>query len=189
MASINKVILIGNLGRDPETRYTADNNTAICHIVIATSRRYKDSQGELQEETEWHRVVFFGRQAEVAQMYLRKGNPVYIEGRLRTRRYTDKEGIERYQTEIICETLQLLGSRSQNGSVQGAPQGGDGFESPRRAPRQQYQQQPYQQRSQAAAEIGDDMPRQQPRPQQQSYQQQPQQAPAAGGVTDEDIPF
>ena len=126
MASINKVILIGNLGRDPETRYTADNNTAICHIVIATSRRYKDSQGELQEETEWHRVVFFGRQAEVAQMYLRKGNPVYIEGRLRTRRYTDKEGIERYQTEIICETLQLLGSRSQNGGVQGAPQGGDG---------------------------------------------------------------
>jgi single-strand DNA-binding protein len=189
MASINKVILIGNLGRDPETRYTADNNTAICHIVIATSRRYKDSQGELQEETEWHRVVFFGRQAEVAQMYLRKGNPVYIEGRLRTRRYTDKEGIERYQTEIICETLQLLGSRSQNGGVQGAPQGGDGFESPRRAPRQQYQQQPYQQRPQAAAEIGDDMPRQQPRPQQQSYQQQPQQAPAAGGVTDEDIPF
>jgi single-strand DNA-binding protein len=189
MASINKVILIGNLGRDPETRYTADNNTAICHIVIATSRRYKDSQGELQEETEWHRVVFFGRQAEVAQMYLRKGNPVYIEGRLRTRRYTDKEGIERYQTEIICETLQLLGSRSQNGGVQGAPQGGDGgFESPRRAPRQQYQQQPYQQRPQAAAEIGDDMPRQQPRPQQQTYQQ-PQQAPASGGVTDEDIPF
>ncbi len=177
MASINKVILIGNLGRDPETRYTADNNTAICHIVIATSRRYKDSQGELQEETEWHRVVFFGRQAEVAQMYLRKGNPVYIEGRLRTRKYTDKEGIERYQTEIICETLQLLGSRSQNSN-----QGGDGFESPRRAPRQQYQP-----RQQAASDIGDDMPRTQSRPQQSSYQQP--QAPAASGVTDEDIPF
>ena len=188
MASINKVILIGNLGRDPETRYTADNNTAICHIVIATSRRYKDSQGELQEETEWHRVVFFGRQAEVAQMYLRKGNPVYIEGRLRTRKYTDKEGIERYQTEIICETLQLLGSRSQIGG-QGGSQGGDGFESPRRAPRQQYQQ-PYQPRQTAASDIGDDMPRQQqPRPQQSAYQQQPQQSPASSGVTDEDIPF
>ena len=188
MASINKVILIGNLGRDPETRYTADNNTAICHIVIATSRRYKDSQGELQEETEWHRVVFFGRQAEVAQMYLRKGNPVYIEGRLRTRKYTDKEGIERYQTEIICETLQLLGSRPQNGG-QGGSQGGDGFESPRRAPRQQYQQ-PYQPRQTAASDIGDDMPRQQqPRSQQSAYQQQPQQSPASSGVTDEDIPF
>ena len=95
MASINKVILIGNLGRDPETRYTADGSTAICNILMATSRRYKDSQGQVQEETEWHRVVFFGRQAEVAQTYLRKGNPVYIEGRLRTRRYTDKEGVER----------------------------------------------------------------------------------------------
>lgn len=116
MASVNKVILIGNLGRDPETRYTADGNTAICHIVIATSRRYKDSQGQPQEETEWHRVVFFGRQAEIAQQYLKKGNPAYIEGRLRTRKYTDKEGIERYQTEIICETLQLLGTRSQPSS-------------------------------------------------------------------------
>lgn len=129
MASINKVILIGNLGRDPETRYTADGGTAICNIVIATSRRYKDSQGTLQEETEWHRVVFFGRQAEVAQTYLRKGNPVYIEGRLRTRRYTDKEGIERYQTEIICETMQLLGGRTQSAQ----PQSDDGFETPRRA--------------------------------------------------------
>ena len=77
MASINKVILIGNLGRDPETRYTADGGTAICNILMATSRRYKDSQGQLQEETEWHRVVFFGRQAEVAQTYLRKGRAEY----------------------------------------------------------------------------------------------------------------
>ena len=127
MASVNKVILIGNLGRDPETRYTADGNTAICHIVVATSRRYKDSQGQPQEETEWHRVVFFGRQAEIAQQYLKKGNPAYIEGRLRTRKYTDKEGIERYQTEIICETLQLLGSRSQSSGTSS-----DSFESPRR---------------------------------------------------------
>ncbi len=127
MASVNKVILIGNLGRDPETRYTADGNTAICHIVIATSRRYKDSQGQPQEETEWHRVVFFGRQAEIAQQYLKKGNPAYIEGRLRTRKYTDKEGIERYQTEIICETLQLLSSRSQSSGTTS-----DSFESPKR---------------------------------------------------------
>lgn len=129
MASVNKVILLGNLGRDPETRYAADSNTPICNIVIATSRRYKDSQGQLQEETEWHRVVFFGRQAEVAQTYLHKGNPVYVEGRLRTRRYTDKEGVERYQTEIISETLQLLSSRSGSGQG-GESRGGDaGFES------------------------------------------------------------
>lgn len=129
MASVNKVILIGNLGRDPETRYTADGNTAICRIVIATSRRYKDSQNQPQEETEWHRIVFFGRQAEIAQQYLRKGNPVYIEGRLRTHRYTDKEGNERYATEVICETLQLLSSRSQSSSESSS------FESPRREPR------------------------------------------------------
>ena len=112
MASINKVILIGNLGRDPETRHTADGSTTICNITLATSRRYKDSQGNLQEETEWHRVVFFGRQAEVAQTYLCKGNPVYVEGRLRTRKYTDKEGIDRYQTEIVCENLKLLGAKT-----------------------------------------------------------------------------
>lgn len=123
MASVNKVILLGNLGRDPETRYTAEGGTAICNIAVATSRRYKNSQGELQEETEWHRVVFFGRQAEVAQTYLRKGSPVYVEGRLRTRRYTDKDGVERYQTEIISETLQLLGSRSQSNNS-----GDDSFE-------------------------------------------------------------
>ena len=101
MASVNKVILIGNLGRDPETRYTAEGGLAICSITVATSRRYKDAQGALQEETEWHRVVLFGRQAEVAQTYLKKGNPVYIEGRLRTRKYTDKQGVERFSTEIV----------------------------------------------------------------------------------------
>ncbi len=132
MASVNKVILVGNLGRDPETRYTADGGTAICNILVATSRRYKDSQGQLQEETEWHRVVFFGRQAEVAQTYLRKGNPVYVEGRLRTRRYTDKEGVERYYTEIIAESMQFLGGRNSNSSAS-AHQGDDAFESPRRA--------------------------------------------------------
>lgn len=112
MASVNKVILIGNLGRDPETRYTAEGGLAICSITVATSRRYKDAQGALQEETEWHRVVLFGRQAEVAQTYLKKGNPVYIEGRLRTRKYTDKQGVERFSTEIVAESLQFLGARN-----------------------------------------------------------------------------
>ena len=107
MASVNKVILIGNLGRDPETRYTAEGGLAICSITVATSRRYKDAQ-----ETEWHRVVLFGRQAEVAQTYLKKGNPVYIEGRLRTRKYTDKQGVERFSTEIVAESLQFLGARN-----------------------------------------------------------------------------
>ena len=123
MASVNKVILLGNLGREPETRYTADGGTAICNVTLATSRRYRNSAGELQEETEWHRVVIFGRQAEVAQTYLHKGNPVYIEGRIRTRRYTDKEGIERFATEIVCETMQLLSNRSSQSSS-----GDDSFE-------------------------------------------------------------
>lgn len=155
MASVNKVIILGNLGRDPETRYTADGGTAISNVTVATSRRYKDGQGNLQEETEWHRVIFFGRQAEIAQTYLKKGNPVYIEGRLRTRRYNDKEGIERFQTEIICETLQLLGSRNQNSSGHSHD---DGFESPRRAPvpRPAPATAPAQQAATTAADINDD---------------------------------
>lgn len=164
MASVNKVILIGNLGRDPETRYTADGNTAICHIVVATSRRYKDSQGQPQEETEWHRVVFFGRQAEIAQQYLKKGNPAYIEGRLRTRKYTDKEGIERYQTEIICETLQLLGSRSQSSGASS-----DSFESPRREFRQA-------------------QPASRPAPQ-SAPQPQPAAQPTVDTLEEDDVPF
>jgi len=116
MASVNKVIILGNTGKDPEIRYAGDNKTAIGNLLLATSRRYKDSKGEQQEETEWHRVVFFGRQAEIAQQYIKKGDPVYIEGRLRTRKYTDKEGIERYQTEVVCETLQLLGKKHSESS-------------------------------------------------------------------------
>ena len=123
MASINKVILIGNLGRDPETRYTADGSTAICNILMATSRRYKDSQGQVQEETEWHRVVLFGKLAEVAGEYLRKGSQVYIEGQLRTRKWTDQSGQDKYTTEVVVNvggTMQMLGGR-QGG---GAPAGG-----------------------------------------------------------------
>jgi single-strand DNA-binding protein len=115
MASVNKVILVGNLGRDPETRYSADG-AAIANVSVATTRRYKDAAGQQQEETEWHRVVFFGRLAEIAGEYLRKGRPVYVEGRLRTRKWTDKEGIEKYTTEIVAENMQMLGSREGMGA-------------------------------------------------------------------------
>ena len=107
MASINKVILVCTLGKDPEVRQTQNGN-AICNLSAATSRKYKDAQGEYQEETEWHRISLFGRMAELAGQYLSKGSSVYIEGRLRTRKYTDKEGIDRYVTEIIGEHLQFL---------------------------------------------------------------------------------
>lgn len=111
MASINKVILIGNLGRDPETRYTTDG-AAVANVTLATTDVWKDKAGEKQERTEWHRVVFFGRLAEIAGEYLKKGSPVYVEGRLQTRKWTDKEGQERYTTEIVASDMKMLGSRS-----------------------------------------------------------------------------
>ncbi|MGD9946799.1 MAG: single-stranded DNA-binding protein [Burkholderiaceae bacterium] len=115
MASVNKVILIGNLGRDPETRY-APSGGAICNVSIATTRNWKDkASGEKREETEWHRVVFYDRLAEIAGEYLKKGRPVYVEGRLKTRKWQDKDGQERYTTEIIAEEMQLLGSRDGGG--------------------------------------------------------------------------
>ena len=110
MASVNKVILIGNLGRDPETRYTTGGD-AVTNLNIATSEQWKDKSGEKQERTEWHRVVLFGRQAEIAGEYLKKGRSVYIEGRLQTRKYTDKDGVEKYSTEIVADRMQLLGGR------------------------------------------------------------------------------
>jgi single-strand DNA-binding protein len=109
------VILIGNLGRDPETRYSPDG-AAITNVTIATSDRWKDkASGEMKEATEWHRVVFFGRLAEIAGEYLKKGRPVYVEGRLKTRKWTDKEGVEKYTTEIVAAEMQLLGSREGMG--------------------------------------------------------------------------
>jgi single-strand DNA-binding protein len=115
MASVNKVILIGNLGKDPEVRY-APSGSAICNVTLATSRQWKDkTSGEKQEETEWHRVVFYDRLAEIAGEYLKKGRPVYVEGRLKTRKWTDKEGVEKYTTEIIADQMQLLGSREGAG--------------------------------------------------------------------------
>jgi single-strand DNA-binding protein len=115
MASVNKVILIGNLGRDPEVRY-APSGSAICNVTLATSRQWKDkTSGERQEETEWHRVVFYDRLAEIAGEYLKKGRPVYVEGRLKTRKWTDKDGVEKYTTEIVADQMQLLGSREGMG--------------------------------------------------------------------------
>ena len=125
MASINKVILIGNLGRDPEVRYTA-NGAAICNVTIATSRNWKDkNSGEKMEETEWHRVVFYDRLAEIAGEYLKKGRSVYVEGRLKTRKWQDKDGVEKYTTEIIADNMQLLGGRDGGGA--GADEGGGGY--------------------------------------------------------------
>ncbi len=111
MASVNKVILIGNLGRDPEVRYTP-NGESITNINIATTDTWKDkATGEKKEATEWHRVVFFGRLAEIAGQYLKKGRQVYVEGNLRTRKWQDKEGQERYTTEIVANEMKMLGSR------------------------------------------------------------------------------
>ncbi|MGL4768536.1 MAG: single-stranded DNA-binding protein [Formosimonas sp.] len=110
MASVNKVTILGNLGRDPEVRYTP-SNMAIATVSIATTYKAKDRE----PETEWHRVVFFGRQAEVAGEYLKKGSSVYVEGRLRTQKWTDKNGVERYTTEIVADQMQMLGGKSSGG--------------------------------------------------------------------------
>ncbi len=124
MASVNKVILIGNLGRDPETRYTTGGD-AVTNLRIATTDTWKDKAGEKQEKTEWHTVVLFGRQAEIAGEYLKKGRPVYIEGRLQTRKWTDKEGVEKYSTEVVGDRMQLLGSKDGGGGGSVGNTGGD----------------------------------------------------------------
>ena len=121
MASVNKVIIIGNLGRDPETRYMPDGG-AITNISVATTDKWKDKNGEMQEKTEWHRVAFFGKLAEIAGEYLKKGSQVYVEGRLQTRKWQDKDGQDKYTTEIVANQMQMLGSRQGMG---GAAAGGD----------------------------------------------------------------
>ena len=127
MASVNKVIIVGNLGRDPEVRYTP-NGSAVCNVSVATTRTWKDkTSGEKAEETEWHRVVFYDRLAEIAGEYLKKGRSVYVEGRLKTRKWQDKEGKDNYTTEIIADQMQMLGSREGMG-------GDDAAAPPRSAP-------------------------------------------------------
>jgi single-strand DNA-binding protein len=116
MASVNKVILVGNLGRDPETRYTTSGD-AVTNIRLATTDTWKDKSGEKQERTEWHNIVFYGRQAEIAGEYLKKGRQIYVEGRLQTRKWQDKEGQDRYTTEIIADRMQMLGSREGGGAA------------------------------------------------------------------------
>ena len=124
MASVNKVILIGNCGRDPEVRYTP-SGTAICNISVATSSRRKDkTSGESIEDTQWHRVTFYDRLAEIAGEYLKKGKPVYIEGRLKYGKYTDKDGIERNTVDIVAEQMQMLGGRDAGGEESGGGSGG-----------------------------------------------------------------
>ncbi|MCB1984352.1 MAG: single-stranded DNA-binding protein [Burkholderiales bacterium] len=110
MASVNKVILIGNLGKDPETRYMSSGD-AVTNITLATTEVWKDKNGEKQEKTEWHRVTFYRKLAEIAGEYLKKGRSVYIEGKLETRKWTDKNGMDRYTTEIIATDMKMLGSR------------------------------------------------------------------------------
>jgi len=177
MASVNKVILIGNLGRDPEVRYNP-NGVAWCTISLATTRNWKNREsGERQEETEWHRVVFNDRLAEIAGEYLKKGRPVYVEGRLKTRKYQDKEGRDTYTTEIIADQMQLLGSRDGAGGGDdmggggggGYSRGGDdmgGGAAPRAAARPPAAQRPAPQRAPAPApkastgfdDMDDDIP-------------------------------
>jgi single-strand DNA-binding protein len=135
MASVNKVIIVGNLGRDPEVR-SFPSGDRVANVTVATTDKWKDKQtGEMREATEWHRVVFNGRLAEIAEQYLRKGSQVYVEGSLRTRKWTDQSGVEKYSTEIRADQMQMLGSRQGMGQPSDDEGGGGGYDSaPRRAP-------------------------------------------------------
>ena len=148
MASVNKVIIVGNLGRDPEMR-SFPSGDQVANVTIATTDKWKDKQsGEMKEATEWHRVVFNGRLAEIAAQYLRKGSQVYVEGSLRTRKWTDQAGVEKYSTEIRADQMQMLGGRQGMGGQGGGhddgygDQGGGGYDqAPRRAAPAPMQQQ------------------------------------------------
>ena len=134
MASVNKVIIVGNLGRDPETRYLPSGE-AVTNINVATTDKWKDkASGEMKEATEWHRVVFNDKLAEIAGEYLKKGRSVYVEGRLKTRKWTDKDGAEKFSTEIVATDMQMLGSREGMGGGASSEDGG-GYERPAPAAR------------------------------------------------------
>jgi single-strand DNA-binding protein len=159
MASVNTVILIGNLGKDPEVRYMP-SGSAICNITVATSRQWKDkTSGDRQEETEWHRIVFFDRMAEIAGEFLKKGRPVYVEGRLKTRKWTDKDGVEKYTTEIVATDMQLLGSREGMGGGDEAGGGGSfGRERPAARPASAPATKPAAKSSTGFDDMDDDIP-------------------------------
>lgn len=123
MASLNEVNLIGHLGQDPESRFMPNGN-AVCSFSLATSERWKDQQGQQQEKTEWHRIVMFGKVAEIAGQYLKKGSLVYLKGKLQTRKWTDQQGVERYTTEIVCHEMKMLGGKPDGaGAGTGQPAG------------------------------------------------------------------
>ena len=157
--SLNKVMLIGNVGRDPEVRYLEGNNPGaqgrkVATFTLATSERFRDRSGETRENTEWHNIVAWGQPADVCERFVRKGTQLYIEGRLRTRKYTDRNGQEKYTTEINVDTLQLLGRRDSDGAGDGGYQGGGyqrqgGYQQPAQQPA--YQQPAYQQPTPQAA--------------------------------------
>ena len=161
MASVNKVILVGNLGRDPEVRYSPDG-AAICNVSIATTSNWKDkNSGERREETEWHRVVFYNRLAEIAGEYLKKGRPVYVEGRLKTRKWQNKEGVDQYTTEIVADQMQMLGGRDGgDGGMGGAMGGGESQGAPRAPARAPQAQRPAAPAAGGAnlADMDDDIP-------------------------------
>lgn len=184
---VNKVILVGNLGGDPEVRYMPNGN-AVTNVTIATSESWKDKQtGQQQERTEWHRVVFFNRLAEIAGEYMRKGGKVYVEGALRTRKWQDQSGADRYTTEIVASEMQLLDSRGGNDGGYQQPQQQGGYAPQQQAaPAPQQQAAPQQQYAQA--------PQQAPQAQQRPAAPAPQQAPAPQAAPgfddfDDDIPF
>ncbi|OMH28483.1 single-stranded DNA-binding protein [Motiliproteus sp. MSK22-1] len=189
---VNKVILVGNLGQDPEVRYMPNGN-AVTNVTIATSDSWKDREsGQPQERTEWHRVVFFGKLAEIAGQYLRKGSKVYVEGALRTRKWQDQSGQDRYTTEIVVDMngqMQMLDSRSNDGTSGGYQQQNQGYGQPQQSFQSNAAPAPQQQVPQAAPR----QPQQSHQPQQQKQPQQPQSAPqqpAAGfDDFDDDIPF
>lgn len=139
MASVNKVIIVGNLGRDPESR-TFPSGDSVCNITVATTEKWKDkATGEAKEATEWHRIVFNGKLAEIATQYLRKGTAVYVEGSLKTRKWTDQQGVEKYATEIRATSMQMLGGKPDGGGQQQAPRRPQ--QAPARAPAAAPQQQ------------------------------------------------
>lgn len=204
---VNKVILVGNLGKDPEVRYTP-NGKAVANLTLATSESWKDQSGQIQEKTEWHRISMFGKLAEIAGEYLRKGSQVYIEGKLQTRKWQNKEGHDQYTTEIVLDpfngVMQMLGGKGGSQS-EGGFQGQQNPAAPQQQQNQGYQQQPqqgYQQQPQQAAQPQPQQAQQYQKPPAQSAPQQQNQgfnqAPAQGQPApmaepdfdfDDDIPF